>query len=436
MNNACRSIRFVALASLLAAAPLFAQSGGSSRSLTLREAVTLALQNSRDLRLARLEYTVAQNEARLDRASFLPNLYTGGGYVYTYGFPSVPGAGPPAVFELDYTQSLFNPMLKGQQHAAEDRARSQMIEIDHVRDEVMVRAASTYLELAEVRHLSALSSTDQASAEKILEVTRERVAANQELPINETKSELTVAQIRERLLKLQDRDDLLTQQMHDMTGIPDDQAIDVGTEEPSFSSGLQQSQIADLAVQNDRGLQEAEDEREARQHLLRGARLSYWPTADVVGEYSVLSRMNNYDLYYKTFQRNNFNFGVEITIPLFAAKTSANVALARSQLNESELALSNRRREVRLEAQQSTRESRELEAGREVARLDLKVAQQNVEIVQAQLDEGKATLGDVEQARLQESDRWAAFLESDLAWQKSQLKILETTGQLAKVLQQ
>jgi outer membrane protein TolC len=206
MNDSSRSIRFMILASLLAAAaPLFAQSAASSRSLTLREAVTLALQNSRDLRLARVEYTVAKNEARLDHAAFLPNLYTGGGYVYTYGFPSVPGAGPPSVFELDYTQSLFNPMLKGQQHAAEDRARSQMIEIDHVRDDVMVRAASTYLELAEVRHLSALSTSDQASAEKILEVTRERVAANQELPINETKAELTVAQIRERLLKLQDR---------------------------------------------------------------------------------------------------------------------------------------------------------------------------------------------------------------------------------------
>jgi outer membrane protein len=191
-----------------------------------------------------------------------------------------------------------------------------------------------------------------------------------------------------------------------------------------------------LAVQNDRGIQEAEDEREARQHLLRGARLSYWPTADIVGEYSVLSRMNNYDLYYKTFQRNNFNFGVEITIPIFAAKTSANVALAKSQLNESELALDDRRREVRLQAQQSTRESRELEAGREVARLDLKVAQQNLDIVQARLDEGKATLGDVEQARLEESDKWTAFLDSDLAWQKSQLKILEATGELAKVLQQ
>jgi outer membrane protein len=435
MNKIHRSFAFASLL-VAVAAPLLAQTNAGSRSLTLREAVTLALQNSRDLRLARVEYTVAQNEARVDHAAFLPNLYTGGGYVYTYGFPSVPGAGPPAVFQLDYTQSLFNPVLKGQQHAAEDRAKTQMVEIDHARDQVMVRAASTYLELSEVRHLASLLSADQAAAEKILEVTRERVAASQELSIEETKAELTVAQISERLLKLQDRDEALTQQMHDMTAIPDDQVIEVGTEEPSFASGLQQAQVADLAVQNDPSIQEAEDERAARQHLLRGARLSYWPTADIVGQYSVLSRINNYDQYYNKFQRNNFNIGVELTIPLFVGKTSANVALAKSQLNEAELALTNRRREVRLQAQQTTRESRELQAGREVARLDLKVAQQSVEIVQAKLDEGKATLRDVERARLEESDKWMGFLDADLAWQESQLRILQATGQLAKVLQQ
>lgn len=435
MNRLHRSL-VVALLLAAAAGPLYGQKNENAHALTLREAVTLALQNSRDLRLARVEYTVAQNEARVDRAAFLPNFYTGGGYVYTYGFPAVPGAGPPAVFQLDYTQSLFNPLLKGQQRAAEERAKSQIVEIEHTRDRVMVRAASTYLELAEVRHLASLSSNDEASAEKVLEVTRERVAANQELPIEETKAELTLARIRERLLKLQDRDDSLTLQMHDVTGIPDDQAIEVGTEEPSLGSGMQQAQIADLAVENDRSIQEAEDERAARQHLLRAAHLSYWPTADLVGQYSVLSRINNYDQYYNKFQRNNFNIGVEITIPLFAAKTSANVALAKSQLNEAEVALSNRRQEVRLEARQTSRESKELQASREVARLDLKVAQQNLEIVQAELDEGKATLRDVEQSRLEESDKWTAFLDADLAWQKSQLKILQATGQLAKVLQQ
>jgi outer membrane protein len=412
-----------------------AQNAETTHVLTLREAVTLALQNSRDLRLARVQYNVALNEVRVDRASFLPNLYTGGGYVYTYGFPSVPGAGPPAVFQLAYTQSVFNPLLKGQQRAAEDRAKSQLVDIDHARDDVMVRTASIYLELAEVRHLDSLMSTDQASAEKILEITRERVEANQELPIEETKAELTAARIHERLLKLQDRNEILTQQMRDLTGIPDSEALEVESEEPSFASGLEQSEITDLAIQNDRALQEAESERAARQHLLKAARKSYWPSADLVGQYSVLSKFNNYNLYYKTFQRNNLNVGLEITIPLFAAKTAANVAFAKSELNEAEVTLSNRRQRVRIESQQSTRESRELEASREVARLDLKLAQQNVELTQAQLEDGKATLRDLEQARLDESDKWMVFLDADLAWQRSQLKILQVTGQLAKVLQ-
>jgi outer membrane protein len=435
MSKLGRSIALCSLTVALAGGAQ-AQNSENGQALTLREAVTLALENSRDLRLARIQYSVALNETRVDRAAFLPNLYTGGGYVYTYGFPSVPGAGPPAVFQLAYTQSVFNPWLKGQERAAEDRARSQGEAIDHTRNEVMVRTASIYLELAEVRHLESLMSTDQASAEKILEITRERVEANQELPIEQTKAELTAARIRERLLKLEDRDEILTQQMRDLTGIPDSQAVVVEPEEPSFASGFEEAQITELTMENDRAVQEAENERAARQHLLKAARRSYWPTADLVGQYSVLSKYNNYDLFYKTFQRNNLNVGVELTIPLFAAKTAANVAFAKSELNEAEVRLSNRRQEVRIESQQSSRESRELGASREVARLDLKLAQQDVELTQARLEDGKATLRDLEQARLVESDKWMAFLDSDLAWQRSELKILEATGQLATKLLQ
>jgi outer membrane protein len=427
----------IVLAFWLAAAalPLAAQNGEGTQKLSLRQAVTLAIENSRDLRLARVQYNVALNEAGVDRAAFLPNLYTGAGYVYTYGFPAIPGSGAPAVFQLDYTQALFNPLLKGQQRAAEDRARSQKVEIARTRDDVMVRAASAYLELVEVRHLISVMNTDEAAAEKILEVTRERVAANQKLPIEETKAELSAARIRERLLNLHDRDELFSQQLHDLTAIPDNETIEVEAE-PSFGGDLQQNQIADLALENDPGVQEAENERAARQHLLRAARLSYWPTVGFVGQYSIFSRINNYDQYYKTFQRNNINVGVEINIPLFAAKTSANVALAKSELNEAEVALGNRRQQVRLESQQTSRESRELEASREVARLDLKVAQQELELTQAKLEDGRATLLDVEQAHLDESEKWMIFLDADLAWQKSQLKILQATGQLAKVLQQ
>src|SRR5580693_5890279 len=118
---------------VLGAASAFAQ---DTNTVTLRQAVTLALQNSRDLKLARVQYNVALNEAGVDRAAFHPNLYTGAGYVYTHGFPGIPGGGPPSVFELQYTQSIFNPVLRGAQHAAEERAKNQKLELDRARDDV------------------------------------------------------------------------------------------------------------------------------------------------------------------------------------------------------------------------------------------------------------------------------------------------------------
>jgi len=400
----------------------------------MREAVALALQNSRELALARVQYTVALNEVGVDRSAFQPNLYTGSGAAYTNGFPSI-GGSPPAVFQLNYNQSLINPALRAQQHAAEEHAKNMKLEIDRTRDNVIVRTATAYLDLANVRHSLDLLRKEQASAAKILGVTRERVAANQELPIEVTRSELTAARVQERIIKLEGRDDTLMQQIRDLTGVGDTQPIEVDTDEPSFATDQQENELANLAMQSDRGVQEAENDRLARQEILRGARRSFWPTVDIVGQYSLLSTINNYTEFYKGFQRNNITAGVQITIPLYSAKTRANVALAKGEFQLSELSLGNKRQEVRLDIRQKAQDVRELEATREVARLDLKLAQETVELIQAKFDEGRATLRDIEEVRLDENDKWVAFLDADFARQRSQLTLLQATGQLAKVFQ-
>jgi outer membrane protein len=419
------------LIALYAAVPARAQ---EDRKLSMREAVALALQNSRELALARVQYTVALNEVGVDRSAFQPNLYTGSGAAYTNGFPSI-GGSPPAVFQLNYNQSLINPALRAQQHAAEEHAKNMKLEIDRTRDNVIVRTATAYLDLANVRHSLDLLRKEQASAAKILGVTRERVAANQELPIEVTRSELTAARVQERIIKLEGRDDTLMQQIRDLTGVGDTQPIEVDTDEPSFATDQQENELANLAMQSDRGVQEAENDRLARQEILRGARRSFWPTVDIVGQYSLLSTINNYTEFYKGFQRNNITAGVQITIPLYSAKTRANVALAKGEFQLSELSLGNKRQEVRLDIRQKAQDVRELDATREVARLDLKLAQETVELIQAKFDEGRATLRDIEEVRLDENDKWVAFLDADFARQRSQLTLLQATGQLAKVFQ-
>lgn len=432
----------VGVLALLLAAPARAQNAEpDSETLTLQQAVTLALQNSRDVKLAQVQYNVAVGEVGVNRAAFRPNLYTGSGAAYTYGFPSLPGGEAPAVFQMDYTQALFNPLLKGEQHAAEDRAKNQKLELDRTRDDVIIRTATTYLDLAKVQHSLDLMRGEQASGEKILEVIRERLAANQELPIEVTRSQLALARVQERTVKLENRDAALGAQIRDLTGIPDSQSIQVESDEPAFAAELAadvaavqaESEMVDLAIKNDRSLGEADNERLAREHILRGARLSYWPTVDLVGQYSILSKFNNYDYFYKHFERNNVNIGVQVTIPLFAAKTSASVALAKSQLTAAELILGNKRQEVRLDVLQKARDVRELDASREVARLDLQLAQETLQLEQAKFDEGRVTLQEIEQVRVDENDKWVAFLDADFARQQAQLTLLQATGQLAKI---
>jgi outer membrane protein len=432
MNKTLR--RWAAAGAIAAFLPAGIARAQDTEKMTMRQAVTLALQNSRDLALARVQYTVALNEAGLDRAAFLPNLYTGSGAAYTSGFPSISGS-PPAVFQMSYNQAIFNPLLKGQQRAAEDRAKNMKLELDRMHDDVIVRAATAYLELAEVRHSLELMRKEQASVEKILGVTRDRVAANQELSIEVTRGELDQARVQERIIKLEGRDETLEQQIRNLTGISDGQSIEVDTEEPSFESNLPANDIINAAIQSDRGIQEAENERLARQHLLRGAHLSYWPTVEVVGQYAILSKFNNYLDFYKKFERNNVSLGVQVTIPIFASKTRATVALAKTELQAAELTLGNKRQEVRLDVQQKLRTVREVDAAREVARLDLKLAQETLQIAQSKFDEGRLTLRDIERARLDESDKWVAFLDADFARQQGQLSLLQATGQLARVFQ-
>ena len=254
----------------------------------------------------------------------------------------------------------------------------------------------------------------------------------QELPIEVTRAELTIARTQERLVRLQDRDEILTEQIRNLTGTPEGQPVEVETVAPGFTNDQAENETVSLAVQNDRDIQEAENERAARERIFRGAHLSYWPTVDLVGQYSVLSKFNNYGEFYKKFERNNLNVGVVLTIPLFASKTGATVALAKSQLDVAEATVSKKRQEVRLDVVQKSRSVRELDAAREVARLDLKLAQETVQLAQARFDQGRVTLQEIEQDRLDESDKWIAFLDADFAREQAQLTLLQAQENLRK----
>jgi outer membrane protein len=412
-----------------------AQDTELSRKLTLKEAVTLAVANSRDLALARLQYGVMQRQIGVTRSVFLPNLYTGTGVAYTSGFPLLEGGGAPAIFNLSYNQQIFNPPLKGEQHAAEQRAEEQRLSIDDVRDAVMSRAALDYLELAKVRHALELMHGERTSAGRILDATRQRMDTGRLLPVDLIRAQLTTAQIEQRIAQLEDRDDSLTGELRDLMGLPSDEIIEVATEEiPAAATEASQDVVAE-AMTNNVEIKQAQAELRAREFKLRGEQGGRWPSFSLIGQYNVLSKINNYTEFFNKFQRNNVIFGVQVQIPIIASRTSSAVAYARADLNAATLALQKRRSELSLDVRRKARLVREAELGGEVAKLELQLSQENVRVLQSQFDEGRGSLQDLEAAHIEENNKWLAFLDANYARQQVQIDLLHSTGQLAQVLQ-
>jgi outer membrane protein TolC len=207
----CRTLAWVMMAALaLSACQLCrAQETASPVSLTLKRAIELALQNSKDIQVAKLQATFADRSAQFSNSQFLPNIYAGSGAGYTYGIPETPGGRAPALFNLTYTQEILNGPLRGQAKELQEQGKSQRILVADMQNTVIARTAAAYLELVMVRHSLDLLRKEGESADKILGITQEREKENLELPVEITRSQLTKARVVQRILQLEGRQDEL-----------------------------------------------------------------------------------------------------------------------------------------------------------------------------------------------------------------------------------
>lgn len=412
-------------------------SSSTTAVLTLKRSIDLALQNSKDIQLAKIQARVADNAEQLTKSAFLPNLYGGSGAGYTYGLPETPGGRPPSVFSLTYTQEVLNGPLRGLQRQQLEQAKAQRLVLEDTRNAVIERVATSYLELVKVRHSLELLRKEKESAEKIVGVTQERQSEGYELPTEVTKAQLTKARVIERILQLEGREDELQVYLRDQLGLAMDQPIEVTPEDLPGSAEQEGANLIAMASEGNVSLAFAESDVKGKEIRLAGEKKGYWPTLQLVSIYDILAKYNfqNYTNIYQNFKYNNLNAGINVNVPIFSSNTRANIALAQANLDAAKLNLANKRTQVSADVRQRSKKVQEMDAAKEVARLELQLAQQNLAVLQSQFGEGKANLRDVERARLDENEKWMAYLDANFLRQQAQLELLRIAGQLEKALE-
>jgi outer membrane protein TolC len=219
------------------------------------------------------------------------------------------------------------------------------------------------------------------------------------------------------------------------TGLAENTQIEITPEDLPGTAEQEGANLVAMALQDNVALRVAQSDVRAKEFRLLGEKRGYYPTLQLVAVYSRLANFNNYLDFFKKFQPNNFNAGVQIQVPIFSAQTRANIALAQVNLDVAKAELANKKSEVSAAVRVKTRRLRERDAAKEVARLELQLTQQNLTVLQSQFAEGRINLREVEKARLEESDKWMAYLDANFQRQQAQLDLLKTAGQLAKVWQ-
>ena len=156
------------------------------------------------------------------------------------------------------------------------------------------------------------------------------------------------------------------------------------------------------------------------------------PRADLVAQYALLAKFNNYTQFYNSFQRNNGQIGASFQVPLFSGSgIGGQVAQAEIDVTHLRTEMGNARNRIASDLQKSYRDVNKAQSASEVARLDLDVAREQISVDLAQTQEGRLPMRALEEARLVENAKWIALYDAQYALEKARWSVLRLTGQLA-----
>ena len=155
------------------------------------------------------------------------------------------------------------------------------------------------------------------------------------------------------------------------------------------------------ALDSNKDLRKIESQIASKQLEMRGEKAARWPRVDLVAQYGLFAKFNNYEDYFSRFQRHNAELGMSFQLPLIAGSgVAGQMGQTQAEIAHLRVELSNSRNQLSSDLQQSFRDVKKLQNAAELARLDLEVAREQVSVNLAQMQEGRLTMRLVEEARI------------------------------------
>jgi outer membrane protein TolC len=445
MNTSCRAAHTAKwiLALVLLPTSLLAEP------VSLKRVVELALSHATGAAIAAADEERAAAGYRELHNSYIPQLNTGAGLGYSYGFPLALEGSAPSLFNITTQSALLNPSLRDFVRAAKVDSSVASLKTKDQRNQVIEDTALSYAELAKwEQRLTRLQETE-AAANKMQAAVAQRVKEGVDSELDGTRARLSAARVRLRIAEAQGAADVLREHLAKLTGLD---ASSIHTDPDSIPAPPATATAPDApktAVDSNPSVEAAVEHARAQYLRAQGEHKALWPSIDFAAQYALLSKFNNFQNYYipskpcvtslgeflcvtNNFQQNNATVGVSIRFPLFNASQRSRAQAADAEARKATKQAEAARNQVSEETLRLQRSVAQMQAARDVAQLEYEIAQKNLTAVQTHMDSGTATLHDLDDARSQASERFIALQDVTFELERSQLGVLRSTGDLEK----
>lgn len=404
-------------------------------SLTLQQALELAARQNPEVILARLDEQRAVEGVKVALDPFRPKVYGGSGLAYEYGYPNSIDGNAPSIIQLKTDMALFNRQKSYEVASARETARGSQFNAQVKAEDVAYQAADLFLTAAMIAHEGETLSQQLPSLQKVSEAISAAVNEGSELPLELKRAKVNLAVSQERLSSSQLDLDYYEMMLAVALGFPaTDRVKTVDSDLSATPTPPTEEDAADMALRNNRQLRQMRSQVLAKQLEVRSFRAAFLPQVNLVAQYSLFAKYN-YSDYFQHFQRNNYQVGASITIPVLVGSASKGLAEQNNtDLQKIRIQMDQTRNRIISETRRSYEQWKKAENIRDLSRLQLDLAREELTVLLAKQGEGQVPMSRVEQARLEESNRWIALYEAETQVTRTKLAILRETGTLLAVL--
>jgi len=405
--------------------------------LTMKEAVDRGLTRNPDITLAKLDELKATQGIRLAQDPFYPHAGIGTGMAYTNGMPLSIDGSAPSILQGRISEYILNRPQTYAVRQQREAVKSTGFATAQKRDEIAFQIAGLYLDADRANRLIETARNQIGSFQKVLDTVQARVDGGRELPIDVHQAQYNMTAARVRLSNLEADRDMAERSLAIALGytvndlvVPAAADRKPGDLPKDEAAALQEALAASPEVKR---LQSA---MIAKGLEIKGTEAKKYPQIDLVAQYALFGKYNGINKYFAQYQPNNGEIGVSIQMPLFIG-TSIKTATAQLDTDAQHLKieLQSAKEKIAMSVHQSYSGIDRARLASDLAKEGLDLARDQLTLALYQLSDGRTTLREVEQARINESEKWIAFYDAQFGVERARLELLRQTGTLVASLQ-